>query len=76
MMRVAELNTTSGYADQSYQLRDVFAFKRSGLDDDGEIRGEFETASGVPNSVKRFEQLGIPFDAAVFARDGRGGRKS
>ena len=75
VMRVAELNTTSGYADQSYQLRDVFAFKRSGLDDDGEIRGEFETASGVPNSVKRFEQLGIPFDAAVFARDGRGGRK-
>ena len=75
VMRVAELNTTSGYADQSYQLRDVFAFKRSGLDVDGEIRGEFETASGVPNSVKRFEQLGIPFDAAVFARDGRGGRK-
>lgn len=66
VMRVAELNFSSGQGGQSYDLRDVFAFKRNGLNDDGEIRGKFETGSTVPNSIKRFEQLGIPFDASAF----------
>ena len=66
IMRVAELNFTSDGAKQSYELSDVFRFKRNGLNDDGEIRGEFEIGTTVPKSVRRFEQLGIPFDVSAF----------
>ena len=68
VMRVAEVNFASDTARQSYELLDVFAFKRNGLDGDGEIRGEFVTGSTVPRSVTRFEQQGIPFDASVFTQ--------
>ena len=68
VMRVAELNATQSDGKPSYQLSDVFTFKREGVGSDGEFRGSVKTSLDVPKSVKRFNELGIDFDASVFAK--------
>ena len=73
VMRVAELNAIQTDGRPSYQLNDVFTFKRDGVGSDGEIRGSVETSFEVPQSIKRFNELGIDFDASVFAKF-KGGR--
>jgi len=57
---------------QAYRLNDVFQFKRSGVDGNGEIRGEVEIAAGIPNAIKRFNELGIEFDASIFGNSEQG----
>lgn len=74
VMRVAELHALHGGEKQAYRLNDVFQFKRSGLDANGEILGEVETALELPKAISRFNELGIDFDASIFdnAKQGRG----
>lgn len=67
VMRVAELNPFLDGSKQSYQLSDVFKFKRTGVDGSGEVRGTVETSAEVPRCLNRFSELGIDFDAAIFS---------
>ena len=73
IMRVAEILPSA----DGYQIKDVFRFKRSGLDDAGRAIGKFESAAYTPQCYFQFEELGIKFDSDVFTsahRLGRGGK--
>ena len=76
IMRVAELNPFLDGRKQSYQLSDVFKFKRTGVGEAGEILGAVETSSQPPNCLNRFDELGIDFDASVFNGSNQDGKES
>ncbi len=68
VMRVAELNPFQENGRPSYQLNDVFTFKRDGIDADGNVRGAFETSFDAPRAISRFNELGIDYDASTFTK--------
>jgi pilus assembly protein CpaF len=67
VMRVAELNPLGEGSKQSYQLSDVFKYERTGVDSAGEVQGAVATSSETPKCLRRFDELGIDYDASVFS---------
>jgi pilus assembly protein CpaF len=64
VMRIAEI---SGVAGGDYQLKDIFGFRQSGLDDNGVARGEFYRTGYRPRCASRFADEGVEISDRWFA---------
>ena len=49
-----------------FLLSDIFSFKRNGLDQDGNVRGELEPTGIVPSFHKTLASKGIDIPIEVF----------
>lgn len=64
VVRVAEI---VGLRQGEYQLEEIFGFQQTGVDENGQARGEFYTTGYVPHCLRRIQAAGIEFSEREFA---------
>jgi len=55
-------------ADHQLDLRDVFVFKQTGLDQDGKVLGEFQPTNYIPECFEDFMTRGLPISKDIFMK--------
>ena len=66
--RVTRVTEITGMDKASYRLKDVFAFRRDGLDSEGRARGTFEATGIRPRCADLFYEAGVDFEESLFQR--------
>jgi septum site-determining protein MinD len=64
--KVTHITEVSGMQGEVVTLQDIFLFKKEGLDENRRVKGRHVATGYVPQIVKRFEELGIPYDRNIF----------
>ena len=47
-------------------MQEIFAFKQSGVDENGKVVGEFRPTGAVPTFYEQLKSRGLRLDPAVF----------
>lgn len=64
--RVTQISEVTGLKDGVITLKDVFVYKQTGVNKNGEVTGEFRPTGHVPEFVKDFVARGIELDKKIF----------
>jgi pilus assembly protein CpaF len=67
--RLVSVQEVNGMEGDIITTSELFTFRRTGLDSDGNVRGCLEATGIVPGFYKRLTQRGIDLPVSVFARD-------
>ncbi len=65
--RVTGVSEILGMEGDVITMQELITFEQHGLSAQGEVIGEFETTGVQPTCLKRFAELGVAFDPAMFA---------
>ena len=60
--KVTSISEVVGIKDDKVKLKEIFAFKESGLSEQGEVRGEFILYKAVPKVYDRMKRKGITLE--------------
>ena len=63
IMRISEI---AGYADGSYRIEDIFGFRQTGVDAEGNAAGEFYATGYRPRCLAQIEAAGISLHENLF----------
>jgi pilus assembly protein CpaF len=66
--RVTGVSEIVGMECDVVTMQELVRYVQRGLDGEGLVVGEFEPCGVQPNCLARFEEVGVPYDAAVFNR--------
>jgi pilus assembly protein CpaF len=66
--RVTGVSEIVGMEGDVVTMQELVKYVQRGLDGDGRVVGEFEACGVQPNALTRFEEVGVPYDAAAFNR--------
>ncbi len=66
VVRVSELN---GVRDGEYELRDLFTFRKAGVEEDGQAVGEFEACGNSPRCLEKIHAAGVDVPESLFDAD-------
>jgi pilus assembly protein CpaF len=66
--RVTGVSEIVGMEGDVVTMQELVRYVQRGLDGEGLVVGEFEPCGVQPNCLARFEEVGVPYDAAVFNR--------
>ncbi len=64
--RLTYVTEVVGMENDIITLQDIFIFKKTGVDDNGNILGEFKSTGIVPKFVERFKTAGIKLPLSMF----------
>lgn len=64
--KVTYITELSGMQGDVVTTQDIFLFHKKGLDENRKVKGHFSATGYVPQVVKRFDELGIPYDRNIF----------
>jgi pilus assembly protein CpaF len=64
--RVIAISEVLGFDGDKVALSDIFQFRQRGIDDEGQVVGEF-AAVQVPACLEDLKAIGEPLDPALFA---------
>ena len=64
--KVITISEIMGLDGESIQLQDIFAFERTGIDENGKVRGAFRATGIRPDFADRLATAGAPLRAALF----------
>ncbi len=64
--KVTHITEVVGMESGVIQLQDIFLFKQYGIDDDGKVRGKFESCGFVPTFYENLKKIGVNVDLAIF----------
>jgi len=64
--RVTHISEVTGVEGDVVQLNDIFLFRQQGFDDEGRVRGSFETTGAVPHFYQELRERGIQVDMSIF----------
>ena len=65
--KVIQITEVAGMKDDLHvDLRDIFAFKQSGIDADGHVLGEFQATGYIPSFIDEIKVRGIPLSEDIF----------
>lgn len=60
--KVTSISEVVGIKDDKVKLKEIFAFKESGLSEQGEVRGEFILYKAIPKVYDRMKRKGITLE--------------
>ena len=60
--KVTSISEVIGIKDEKVKLKEIFAFKESGLSEQGEVRGEFILYKAIPKVYDRMKRKGITLE--------------
>ena len=69
VLSVAEL---VGMEGDVITMQDLFRFERKGIDEDGNVKGEFRATGIRPKAAERLAAYGVDLDETLFANTGGG----
>jgi Flp pilus assembly CpaF family ATPase/MinD superfamily P-loop ATPase len=64
--RVIGVSEITGMEGDVITMQELVKFQQRGLSAQGVVIGDFEPTGVQPNCLKRFEELGVKFDSAMF----------
>jgi len=64
--RVTQVSEVAGIADGAVVLKDIFVFKQTGLDKEGQVTGALKATGAVPECAKSFALWNIPLNPEWF----------
>ncbi len=64
--RVIGVSEVVGMEGDVVTMQELVKYRQRGLDDDGNVIGDFEPCGVQPNCLARFEELGVPYDISTF----------
>ena len=64
--RITRISEIAGCTDGNYRIEDIFGFRQTGVDAEGNARGEFYTAGYRPKCMQQIEAAGISLPANLF----------
>jgi len=64
--KVASISEITGIEGDTITLQNIFEYRRSGFDDNGNIVGELRASGSVPKFVHGLRERGIPVDMRLF----------
>ena len=65
--KVTHVSEVTGLEGTEVTMKDVFVFRRTGLDADGRVQGYFTATGYVPKFVEALGRMGIPIRREIFA---------
>ena len=57
--RITSISEVIGMENDEIVLREIFAFERKGLNESGDVMGEFLLRSEIPNVYAKMKSMGI-----------------
>lgn len=63
MLSISEIVTTE---ENKVEVREIFTFKRTGIDENGEVLGYFKPTGIIPNCLERLKIFGEEIDPGIF----------
>lgn len=66
---VISVQEITGMEQSVVNMQEIFYFKRSGVDENGKVQGEFRASGIRPMMVQRIKERGIPLDEGIFDPD-------
>jgi pilus assembly protein CpaF len=67
--RLISLQEITGMEGEVVSMQEIFTFRRSGIDADGNIKGQFVATGVRPKFARRLEEWGLPVRDNLFARN-------
>ena len=64
--KVVAISEVTGLEGQQIVMQEIFAFKQSGVDENGKVVGEFRPTGAVPTFYEQLKSRGLRLDPAVF----------
>ena len=64
--RVVSVQEIQGMEGDIITMAEIFAFRRKGLDEDGNVVGEFCATGVVPKFADQLKRRGFPLDLTMF----------
>jgi pilus assembly protein CpaF len=65
--RVTGISEVTGMEGDMITMQDLIKYHQHGINAQGKVIGEFESTGVQPNCLKRFEELGVIFNTALFS---------
>jgi pilus assembly protein CpaF len=65
--RVRRISEIVALDNGEYELRELFGYRQTGVDDQGMARGRFYAAGNVPSFLPRLAEIGIDLPEGLFA---------
>lgn len=65
--RVASITEVVGMEGDTIMLQEIYAFRRTGLDEEGRVIGQFRATGIRPKCTERLDRAGTPLPAELFA---------
>lgn len=63
---VISVQEITGMEQSVVNMQEIFYFKRSGVDENGKVQGEFRASGIRPMMMQRIKERGIPLDEGIF----------
>lgn len=67
--KVVAISEVTGLEGQQIVMQDIFAFRQSGVDEHGKVRGAFKPTGAMPTFYEQFRSRGLRLDPAMFDPD-------
>ncbi|SDJ02193.1 CpaF family protein [Natribacillus halophilus] len=64
--RIVSVSEVNVQESGQVEIRDIFRFRREGLDSNGEVLGVFEATGNIPNCLDRLKVHGVEIDERIF----------
>ena len=64
--KVIHISEVTGMADESIAMQDIFLFERTGIDENGKVRGAFRATGVRPHFADRLATAGLRLRPALF----------
>jgi pilus assembly protein CpaF len=64
--RVTGISEVIGMEGDVITMQELIKYQQHGINAQGKVLGEFQATGVQPNSLKRFEELGVKFNPAIF----------
>jgi len=65
--KVMAITELAGMSDETHIiLKDIFMFKQAGIDNHGNILGDFQPTGYIPSFLDEIQMRGIPLSANIF----------
>lgn len=67
--KVVSIAEITGYNGDQVELQDIYAFKQTGLGEDGKVQGRFVATGHIPSFVHKLQERGIAVDLSLFGKN-------
>lgn len=64
--RVTSISEITGVESGTIQMQEIFKFKQSGFDDEGNVKGSFINTGYVPEFYEQLRERGVQVDMSLF----------
>jgi pilus assembly protein CpaF len=64
--RVASISEVVGMEQSTITTQEIFKYDKTGIDEDGTVRGRFRSTGIRPKAINRFKAAGINLPTATF----------